>query len=115
MDNPHGFYNPGYNPLFDKATSLQFKYQDITGGKASSHPTTKAVQNELHELIKDITVERTPQSLIKRIDAIQRQLHESQQAIHPLISFDNQNVLHDEFNSFRKEVVDFGNHPTQNT
>ena len=107
MDNPHHFNNPKYNPLFDNVTGLQYKYHDITGGHAAAHPTTKAIQNEIHELLKDITVERGAPSLVKRIDAIQKQLHESQQAIHPIISYDNQNVLHEDFNMLKKDVVDF--------
>ena len=114
MDNPHHFSNPKYNPLFDNVMGLQYKFHDITGGHASYHPTTKAIQNEMHELIKDVTVERSPVSIAKRIDTIQKQLNESQQSIKPILSFEHQNELHQDFHNLRQDVIDFGVHTDLN-
>ncbi len=107
MDNSHSFNNPAYNPLFDNVMGLQYKYHDITGGQAAAHPVTKAIQNEIHQLVQDVSVERSPTTLAKRIDAIQKQLHESQNTISPVISFDHQSVLHSDFQNLKQDVINF--------
>jgi len=107
MDNPHSFNNPAYNPIFDSVMGLQYKYHDITGGNAAGHPVTKAIQNELHQLVQDVAVERSATTLTKRIDAIQKQLHESQNSVQPAISFDHQSILHNDFEGLKQDVINF--------
>jgi hypothetical protein len=96
MDNPHSFNNPAYNPIFDSVMGLQYKYHDITGGNAAGHPVTKAIQNELHQLVQDVAVERSATTL-----------HESQNSVQPAISFDHQSILHNDFEGLKQDVINF--------
>jgi hypothetical protein len=109
MDNPHSFHDPQYNPIFDKVTSLQYKFHDITKGAAASHPTTRAMQNEIHQLLRDVTVERSAHTLNNRIATIQRELKDTQISAAPVIDFESQNILYTGFDSLHKDVNNF--HP----
>ena len=107
MDNPHSFNDPQYNPIFDKVTSLQYKFHDMTKGAAASHPTTRAMQNEIHQLLRDVTVERSAHTLNSRIATIQSELKDSQNSATPVIDFESQAVLNHDFDSLHHDVDSF--------
>ena len=96
-----------YHDLFDQATRMQYKFHDYTAGQASHQPMARALQNEIHQLVQDISTERSPRSIEDRIKTIQRQLEQTKHVSEPFMNFNNHDDMHDNFEDMRNDVRKF--------
>ncbi len=99
-----------YHPLFDQAMDLQFKFHDFSAGQASHHPEARVIQNEIHQLVQDITVMRNPHSLEERIKTIQNQLKQTQHTKDPFMNYEHHDFMYDNFEHMRGQLRKFDNY-----
>lgn len=102
--------DPQYHPLFDQATNMQYQFHDATKGAAANLPQTRSMKNEIHQLVQDIAVERSPQTIEHRIKAIQNQITTDKHTPKPALPWEVHDTLHDGFENMRNQVKRFSNY-----
>ena len=102
--------DPQYHPLFDQATNMQYQFHDATKGASASLPQTRSMKNEIHQLVQDIAVERSPKTIETRIKAIQHQISSDKRMPTPVLPWDSHDELHYGFETMRNTVRNFSNY-----
>ncbi len=102
MDDSH------YQPIYDKAMDLQYKFHDFTAGV--NHPESHLLGNEIRQLTEDIAVQRNPRSIEDRIKAIQLRLDQTQHTNAPIMHEDHHRELHTGYEQMKQAMKHFENY-----
>ncbi len=101
--------DPMYQPLYDHAMDLQYKFHDFSGGN-ENHPQSQVLQHEIHQLVQDIAVQRNPHTIEDRIKTIQRQLSEQRHTADPVMHYDHADYMHKSYEQMRQGMRKFNNY-----
>ncbi len=89
----HSMQDPLYHPLFDDAVQMQYKFHDYSAGSASHNTMARALQSEIHQLVQDIAVERSPRSIEDRLKRIEREFQVTAHQPEPIMKYEHHTEL----------------------
>ena len=86
---------------------MQFRFHDATRGIIANLPQTRSMKGEIHQLVQDIAVERSPREIENRIKIIQRQVSTDKRMLKPILPWETHDMLHGSLEIMRDDVRRF--------
>ena len=99
--------NPQYQPIYNQAKDLQYKFHDFLG---QTNPTAHVLHSEMKSLVNDIELGKNPRDIENRIRVVQNQMAQVQHQGQPLMSYEHADYFHHNFEQMRQQVRHFGNY-----
>lgn len=94
---------PYYQPFYQKARELQFKFHDVAD-QNQSHPSVNLLRHEFRQLEADIESGKHPRTVENRIHTIQRQIDQAQRMNQRLMSYEHTDHFHDNLERMRMDL-----------
>ena len=99
--------DPNYQPLYNQAKDMQFKFQDLLG---HTNPTATVLHNEVKQLVTDLELNKHPRDIENRIQTIQHQMNQVEHQGANLMTYEHAHGINHDFEQMRQTVRHFNNY-----